>query len=73
MLTDCLAKFIVCADGGANRLKDLGLDEVDRDQCVSLSSDGPFMHGELILLSFRISYAEIWTLYFRRWRSIIMA
>ena len=73
MLTVRLAQIIVCADGGANRLRDLGLDGGNREQCVSLQSHGPFMHSELIPLSFRILSVEIWTLCFLRWKSIIVA
>jgi thiamine pyrophosphokinase len=31
-----VALFIACADGGANRLMDLELDEQDKELCVSL-------------------------------------
>lgn len=41
----CSAKVIVCGDGGANRLYDLGLKGEEENTCVGHQPVTPSVHG----------------------------
>ena len=57
--------FIACADGGANRLKDLCLEGQEERDCVGDKSLS-LLSGRLTIHSIQMLFVEIWILYVRK-------